>query len=612
MLKIRINKLLNKATKDKSTNNIQINNQEMMKDISEKSKKVTKIETYGEVLGTEYFEYFGDFTYYRGNCLYARRVLRKYSYYGEHFYYIKGDYIWRSDKNGSKINVIKKVPNNHNLEIFVNKQGVYLISEKKISLLDFSGLEKACIETCDKIDSYYICDERIYTVVKDEKFDTYIAQWYDTKKDVYHHIYTASENKKKMNSRGECGSYGSRIKHIMANKKRIIMWIEFWNYDYPEDETKLYEIEGAGWYSFDFRTGKMKCINNSCYKLQPHMVLSQPEQLKKYENQMIIENSWISIAMFDMQKDIMWVQKSMNNGEEIWEPRTIEDVSMQKRVSFLPCWKISDKVIGRHYFDGINRFLSTGDHALFSFNEHGEKSNNIYTKQYAGADLFQVCDKYLFYINDEFGKNYQFTKEFLPKEIGKNWMYGFVDNTMSNEEILAVNIYNMHSRPVDEQIESVISVESVNKKNSDKTNGTTRVNVDKEEYWKDFVEYAFKKSGNQEFIDARFPIATPANRNWYALRLGTAKAHIELSFNTQRNSIKTALLIKDRELFDTLEGLLRKNNMINIVLINKESKTMNISIMKNDVDFAGNRMDQYKWFMEGACTFKKLVVAVLK
>lgn len=138
-----------------------------------------------------------------------------------------------------------------------------------------------------------------------------------------------------------------------------------------------------------------------------------------------------------------------------------------------------------------------------------------------------------------------------------------------------------------------------------------RLRINKEEYWRNFVEYAFEKTRDKEFLQTGFPTTMPTDRNWYALRLGTSKAHIELSFNTQKNSIRAALLIKERNLLNALEELLNKNGLGNIVSVKKDSKTANISFTKLNCDFENGRDIQFQWFMDKTCILKKMIDAVL-
>ena len=219
-------------------------------------------------------------------------------------------------------------------------------------------------------------------------------------------------------------------------------------------------------------------------------------------------------------------------------------------------------------------------------------SNRRYER--SGQDYTGYTDVYEISIKKNILKKEEFMK-LLEKK--RNEISNNIKNTVST--IITQEISSSVDSEIKAKCEGVVSFDK-------------KINISKEKYWQEFVRYAFEESKNKEFINAEFPVAVPADRNWYALRLGTAKAHIELSFNTQKYTIRTALLIKDRTLFEKLEDVLAKNEMSDTVIINRESKTVSISIMKSDVDFCGDRISQFEWFMEGACLFKKLVNIVGK
>lgn len=136
--------------------------------------------------------------------------------------------------------------------------------------------------------------------------------------------------------------------------------------------------------------------------------------------------------------------------------------------------------------------------------------------------------------------------------------------------------------------------------------------LNKENYWKEFVEYAFYKSENQEFLKSGFSVAPVADRNWHALRMGTAKVQVELSFNTQKNTIRTALLVYAGELLEQLEEAVAQTDISEKVIVNRESKTKNIHMLQSVDGFTGDRIAQFEWFMDMSCKFRKVVAAVLK
>lgn len=126
-------------------------------------------------------------------------------------------------------------------------------------------------------------------------------------------------------------------------------------------------------------------------------------------------------------------------------------------------------------------------------------------------------------------------------------------------------------------------------------------------YWEDFIKYTEKRSANNTFAMAGFKLSEAADRNWYALRLGTAKARIELSINTKTNNIRTALFIKDINLWNKIISITSKSDSFgNGICIDDQSKTPSISVYKKIEGMCINRCEHYKWFMECAVIFKQL------
>lgn len=345
-------------------------------------------------------------------------------------------------------------------------------------------------------------------------------------------------------------------------------------------------MDGYGWYSYDLKTKTMTCLNN-CSKYLPHLILSGP-QIFMYKSLEEIQNKWVEITAFDMDKDIMWIKRNAEDGMVIWEPRNIGSMSDQQRVSTLSCWKVNDiREEHKQYFDGKFRYVANV-HSLFSYDLNGTKSDDWYSSNFLGASHFEVCGEYLFFINDDFGHDYEYVLSHKPvSPLRMCWM-GDNEQKHIAQERVEITKYEENNSEL-----------KLREKQSGK--------IDKMAYWQEFVQYAFEESKNQEFIKAEFPASVPTYRNWYALRLGTSKVHIELSFNTQKGTMRTALLIKDKNLFADLERLIESLNCMPDVIYNRESKTTSISVRKNGVDLSRNREEQFEWFMENACMLKRLV-----
>lgn len=145
------------------------------------------------------------------------------------------------------------------------------------------------------------------------------------------------------------------------------------------------------------------------------------------------------------------------------------------------------------------------------------------------------------------------------------------------------------------------------------TEESTEIPIDtKQRYWEEFIKYTKSRNVDDDFIRANFKFPEPADRNWYALRLGTTKARVELSVNTKTNRIRTALYIKDADVWNNLLAIL-KNNKINVqeIIIDNQSKTPSISVYRSIDGINKDCFEQFDWFVKVTVILKKLLEMVL-
>lgn len=590
---------------------------------------------YGEVWGVEHYYLFNE----RGDKVGFNYLPSfKSCWYDGHYYYIKQHassyitYLWKSNKDGSKLEIIKELKDDDKncRNIFVNHAGIYLTKQSneesgaQIILLDFDGSQKSCLKSKHKLESYYICDNRIFTIIYDKEKNEYLASWYDTTTQTTYPIYSIQDLDPKI-PRGKDKSGGS-IRHIMANKDRVVMYLEFYNYCYSGNWDEVREDENGGWYSYDFQKKELECLDNYTEYL-PHFVLTEPELIPKISDPLYWNQEWNynkdkfrSIVAFDMENDIMWIRK-MNGDDEIWEPKKIGHISEQKMIEKFPCWRVESGLnanCGRgQYFDGRYRYIAPETLNFYSYHPNGDKSENLYTSCYQVATNFFVCGEYLFRANGYSDQEYLYEKSLEPKvPIQENWMQNHQFKVLEQEDI-AVKVFEQKSALTLPKTQNSIkksslsaSLQSFKVTGNNNVNEAKNVKFSKLEYWQEFVSYAFETSVKAKAFCKEFPMAVPADRNWYALRIGTAKAHIELSFNTQKNTMRTALLIKDKDVFVRLERLVETKHFSYEMVFNRDAKTTHIGFMKNGVDFCGDRSIQFEWFMECASIFKHLMEEV--
>ena len=354
------------------------------------------------------------------------------------------------------------------------------------------------------------------------------------------------------------------------------------------------------------------------------------------------------IAAFDMEKDMMWVKKEISlNGDELWEPRRIGYIEKTKRDNRYPDWRIrSECKKKKGYFDGKHLYVVEGIHNLYHYDKDGNKSENLKTDS-SLADSFRVCGNNLFFNNAFSMIDQQFSMITKPSaSLRMNWMeyrgyYGGEEfqNEERHKEAIIRFIYEK-AGAVSSQKESYYDSASpqtmsqpvqptsssgkglrlksqLNQTQSSSNSGKglhirnesgsqstqpEKTVTSKLEYWQEFVDYAFEGTHNPKFKSS-FPRTEPADRNWYALRLGSAKVHIELSINTQKDTIRAAILIKDEEMFYQLESKLADNPQI---IVDQKSQTKSISLMRKGGLNKG-RKAQFDWFMDRACVMKDFV-----
>lgn len=585
---------------------------------------------YGETLGSERYRYFGGMNERGwGSDGVAWDLRLNYASYEGEMYYEKNGYLWKSKEDGARPKIIREIDSG--VSIFVNAYGIYVIGEK-ITAYDFGGNEKAVIDCCDKICSYYICDSRVYLITCDGK-EAYSAVWHDIETQQFHRIYaTKGRVSLGVNSEGMKSYQCIRLSHIMANQKRAVFWIDFCHYYYPEDEEReeALENEAGGWYSYEFSEGKLRCIN--CGNVQPHTCVTSPRAF--WERREEYRKLWRSIAFFDMKRDVMWIQRDLG-GSWLWEPKEIGSGAGARAFGTMPTWTVRERPSkgrpSREFFDGRRRFQAGGALSLYSYDQNGNASANLYRSPYQAADKFQVCGDYIFYVDDGLGNEKQFSlAQNPPRLLRPNWMQSHFPKRFSEEEGMAEDNFLNGKNGLgsasalccapDEEVGAQRSapafhgavVEGSGAQRSAPAEGSCLA------YWQEFVDHAFGNAQNKRFLDARFLKSAPADRNWHALRFGTSKAHIELSFSRKKKTARTALFVRDKERFALLEstrGYLNDafRDVDGNLVWDGMSKLSSVSIVREGFDFCGNRTAQFEWFMMCAWIFKKISeVAVLE
>ena len=126
-----------------------------------------------------------------------------------------------------------------------------------------------------------------------------------------------------------------------------------------------------------------------------------------------------------------------------------------------------------------------------------------------------------------------------------DWLNEHTDDNI-NIFLCKIELWKINDSPVAPKFQIVSSPNNWTKtmKNSVDNNNFTQNQMLRYEYWKIMSER----------IDDDYPFnsRSPTKYYWYSLSIGTTLAHISLTMSTQKNEVKTKLIVKKQEVYDYL------------------------------------------------------------
>lgn len=343
-----------------------------------------------------------------------------------------------------------------------------------------------------------------------------------------------------------------------------------------------------------------------------------------------------------MERNILWTQREEKEGGAdsahpdivyYWEPRSLDNPEGEL-LPGLPIWRrtvdfeLMNVGVSKEYFDGIFDCGAT----LISFfvrNQNGIVSDNWVTKKKSEkypirktAD-FVIIGEYLFIDVDDVCEEQYLTTIEKSAPLRRSWFDELPKNSSGADNSFDTDDSSNTATCTDlpqmlEKMKSAVEsrpTQTIRKAASPVPTANTGTNADTDTsklgYWKAFVAYAFENQSSSAFVQSGFPQAEPADRNWYALRLGSAKTHIELTFNSKKGTIRTALFTKDSDWFDRLianEAQIEQDfrEIPGTITWDGASKSSSVSIIREVSDLNRDREEQFDWFMECACILKRI------
>ena len=363
-------------------------------------------------------------------------------------------------------------------------------------------------------------------------------------------------------------------------------------------------IEGcmAAWHYISLTDGQRYCLSNLVH--DPEQIKRQPEAYIRYLENPQNAVEWLRIAHFDLRNNVIWVYWDDQDRSEgkcgSLLPFDLRPVFLKYQREDFVIWRLNQKYEdlgtgmwgsdnGRRYFDGKSLFVSGSYFEFESLGSNGEIAS--WGGGHGNCDSFHVEGDTLFLDSDlTYHESildlteyvyYENRKMYCPKEIRINWCN---DYTLLNK---LIELYDSEKQKTgrekeiktsdhqrnDDLVTSVHEVQKSGMSLRDRvqdhgsaemasgifgsriTNGTAEKKTSPQtqsdgknsnvpgnlEYWQGFAEYLQGK------VPSSVRIPKAADRNWFALRLGSSKVRIECSRSTRKQNLRVGFFMENTE-----------------------------------------------------------------
>lgn len=503
-------------------------------------------------------------------------------YYDETYTQKNNYYLFSCDINGSNENVVMPFKKrNGDLMITINRFGIFFIylTERKIRVVVYNLKGK---ELCDiPIDMNrsswhsdfipYVCDNKIFQIVKEKTI--YKALVIDL--DIQNVSYTSKVIYEGMNlndkRKGVDAAYYPVC--IIGSSDYALLCV---NYNFQHNDfSKNIKTDTftKAWYYVSLNDGKMYCLSNPHFS--PESLKTMPEKYIEYLETPQAEKDWFKIAYFDIGKNLIWIYRNLRNKQtntivNCIVPYNLSIDFYDHRRNDYQIWQSGEYHGEKCYFDGKHRFASRSYSGFYSYDKQGKISK--WSGSHGACDRFSVKMNTLFLDSDLSGDDSQFDLNdyyyhepnhyneqgfYVPKKLRCNWIRG---NTQAREKrnelvkeyeaskkaksltltapsnaAVPVNKPSLHQKSI------LPSAPMKAPTNYIQNTGITFVPDNKLEYWQGFGDYLSGK------IPAIVRIPKAADRNWYALRLGSSKYRIECSVSVKNQTLRVGFFMENSD-----------------------------------------------------------------
>lgn len=584
------------------------------------------------------------------------------------YYLTDGGYLFKSTIEEKNKKVLYKVPEFAGIfeyKLTVNDNGIFIVSKKSdptaVIWLTKDGKEVKTIQLPGHIKQTYICGNLLlYIRTKADKKgneEQYMnsAYYMSLSDEEEHCIFSAQKETIRKNVTTNRGNYKAIFaEQIFGNELGAIVQISAWYYDdadsVPHDQVMQEETDS--WYYFDFERLSPVCL--TAPKAGSHLLYNEPKKYIQWKEHCAEEGSshnGLNIVGFDMEKNLMWVAMK-KNGRDCKAPMNITADPKKRLRPDLPIWYEPKGKNAEHtgtfggdrtYFDGKLCYVSSRDH-FYAMNRAGECEDFPIKEYPTQLDGFSVQGGQIFVagrlllermnipvppeLQDTLDREYsalRFPAGLKFEKILGYSFYGF-DNvfrhdrfedekrlkqefdegktaapTSADDDDFLKNsdwdeFFSKNENNEPEESAPSVQAATVNKP-------TNRL-----KYWAGFAVYAY------DVLDSDMSLPNAADRNWYAIRLGSAKLRIECSVNSRAETLRTAFFVKEApDIFAKLRQfeseISRVLSALGTVTWDVSSKSANVSLSVSQTGKTTH--EQYEWFCNAANLLNRTIQSYL-
>lgn len=315
---------------------------------------------------------------------------------------------------------------------------------------------------------------------------------------------------------------------------------------YEKDGDDCLFANSAAWYYYDIKTRKRYCLSNPHYS--PDNIRTEPEKYAQYLEDPQNAKDWVQIAHFDIANRLIWVYRSARNKQgEVGTylvPYNLQPGFLNYPRKDFPAWKENERLnnlrYGRYYFDGRYRCYSESYNVFDTYTRAGEKMH--WSGGHGSCDNFEVVGDILFLDSDLSGRASQFElTDGKPILLRDDWRGSTSSRKFDETREELIKNYEAEKLRQKQPAKGPDSGAGAAKPPAQSPGNTFTPN-NKLAYWEEFKSY-FESNPTAGGIKC----SKPADRNWYALRVGSAKFRIECSVNSKNQTLRVGFFLENSQ-----------------------------------------------------------------